>query len=92
LLAPFLLHVAKYSKKLNKEPKEDFQILSNLHKIAPDMPVAGDVYFNVEQLAELAAGRPVQPIDFASLQQQLAANSQSETMVDENPSQQQQQQ
>ena len=24
LLAPFLLHVAKYSKKLNKEPKEDF--------------------------------------------------------------------
>ena len=45
LLAPFLLHVAKYSKKLNKEPKEDFQILSNLHKIAPDMPGAGDVYF-----------------------------------------------
>ena len=24
LLAPFLLHVAKFSKKLNKEPKEDF--------------------------------------------------------------------
>ena len=24
MLAPFLLHVAKYSKKLNKEPKEDF--------------------------------------------------------------------
>ena len=30
LLAPFLLHVAKFSKKLNKEPKEDFQILSGL--------------------------------------------------------------
>ena len=24
MLAPFILHVAKYSKRLNKEPKEDF--------------------------------------------------------------------
>ena len=48
LLSPFLLHVAKFSKKLNKEPKEDFQILSNLHKIAPDMQCSGDVYFTVD--------------------------------------------
>ena len=84
LLAPFLLHVAKYSKKLNKEPKEDFQILSNLHKIAPDMPVAGDVYFHVDQLADLAAGYQVQPIDLQTLNQQLGhdANPQMEMMED----------
>ncbi len=29
ILAPFVLFVAKYSKKLNKEPKEDFVILAN---------------------------------------------------------------
>jgi len=48
MLAPFLLHVAKYSKKLNKEPKEDFQILSNLHNIAPEMTVAGDAFFSID--------------------------------------------
>jgi dsRNA-specific ribonuclease len=29
ILAPFVLFVAKFSKKLNKEPKEDFIILAN---------------------------------------------------------------
>ena len=62
MLAPFLLHVAKYSKKLNKEPKEDFQILSNLHKIAPDMQTAGEVLFTMEQLADLARGDNVAPV------------------------------
>ena len=56
-MAPFLLHVAKFSKKLNKEPKEDFQILSGLQKIAPVMPVEGDNFFRIEQLGDLAAGR-----------------------------------
>ena len=84
LLAPFLLHVAKYSKKLNKEPKEDFQILSNLHKIAPDMPVAGDVFFHVNQLADLAAGHQVEPIDISALTQQLDNESAEMGMTDEN--------
>ena len=35
LLAPFILYVAKFSKRLNKEPKEDFTILAGLHKIIP---------------------------------------------------------
>ena len=35
LLAPFVLFVAKFSKKLYKEPKEDFNIFANLLKIKP---------------------------------------------------------
>lgn len=35
LMAPFVLFVAKYSKKINKEPKEDFQLLSIHLKIKP---------------------------------------------------------
>ena len=35
LLAPFVLFVAKFSKKLYKEPKEDFLIFANLLKIKP---------------------------------------------------------
>lgn len=31
-----MLFVAKYSKKLFKEPKEDFMILANLLRIKPD--------------------------------------------------------
>jgi dsRNA-specific ribonuclease len=37
MLAPFVLFVAKFSKKLHKEPKEDFILLSNKLKIKPDM-------------------------------------------------------
>jgi dsRNA-specific ribonuclease len=37
MLAPFVLFVAKFSKKLYKEPKEDFILLSNKLKIKPDM-------------------------------------------------------
>ena len=62
LLSPFLLHVAKFSKKLSKEPKEEFQILSNLHKIAPDMVNDGDVYYKVGQLDALVRGDQVQPL------------------------------
>lgn len=35
LLAPFILFTAKFSKKLRKEPKEDFFIFANLLKIKP---------------------------------------------------------
>jgi hypothetical protein len=42
LLAPFILHVAKYSKKLNKEPKEDFVILSGINKIKPEFEPKGE--------------------------------------------------
>ncbi len=35
LLGPFILFVAKYSKQLNKEPKEDFLILAQQNKILP---------------------------------------------------------
>jgi len=36
MLAPFCLFVAKFSKKLNKEPKEDLNILAGLNKIIPE--------------------------------------------------------
>ena len=42
LLAPFILHVAKYSKKLHKEPKEDFVILSGINKIKPEFEPKGE--------------------------------------------------
>ena len=35
LLSPFILFTAKYSKKLHKEPKEDFTLLANSLKIKP---------------------------------------------------------
>lgn len=35
MLAPFVLYTAKYSKKLNKEPKEDFILLAGVLKIRP---------------------------------------------------------
>jgi dsRNA-specific ribonuclease len=35
MLAPFILYVAKFSKRLNKEPKEDFLILSGIHNLRP---------------------------------------------------------
>ena len=42
LLAPFILYVAKFSKRLNKEPKEDFTILAGLHKIVPQILNKGE--------------------------------------------------
>lgn len=42
LLAPFILFVAKHSKRLNKEPKEDFTILSGWAKIAPQLNPRGE--------------------------------------------------
>jgi dsRNA-specific ribonuclease len=35
LLSPFILFVAKYSKNLNREAKDDFNGLCNRHKIKP---------------------------------------------------------
>ena len=35
LMAPFVLYVAKYSKSINKEPKEDFQQLATQLKMKP---------------------------------------------------------
>lgn len=35
LLSPFVLFVAKYSKNLNREPKDDFNSLCCLNKIRP---------------------------------------------------------
>lgn len=35
LLSPFILFTAKFSKKLYKEPKEEFMIRANLLKIKP---------------------------------------------------------
>lgn len=37
LLSPFILFTAKYSKKLYKEPKDDFNSLANILKIKPVM-------------------------------------------------------
>ena len=53
MLAPFILFVAKFSKKLNKEPKEDFNILSGLNKIKPDIRNLGVVDVPLEMLALL---------------------------------------
>jgi dsRNA-specific ribonuclease len=36
ILCPFVLYVAKYSKQLNHEPKEDFTLTAWKHKIIPD--------------------------------------------------------
>ena len=55
-----------FSKKLSKEPKEDFLILSNLQKIAPEIKVNGEPYFDESQLADLSLGRQVMPIDDTS--------------------------
>lgn len=62
LLAPFLLHVAKFSKKLSKEPKEDFLILSNLQKIAPQIKINGEPHFVEDDLRAFSAGTPVAPV------------------------------
>ena len=52
LLAPFVLYVAKYSKKLNKEAKEDFVILSGLCKIKPELVSRQERYYKVSALTE----------------------------------------
>ena len=49
LFAPFLLHVAKFSKNLFKEPKEDFAIMAKMNKISPQWP-SSEVFLTVEQL------------------------------------------
>lgn len=58
MLAPFILHVAKYSKRLNKEPKEDFQILSGLHNIRPNIKdaVPVEIQLNETQMLQGQAG------------------------------------
>lgn len=58
MLAPFILHVAKYSKRLNKEPKEDFQILSGLHNIRPNIKdaVPVEIQLNETQMQHGQAG------------------------------------
>jgi hypothetical protein len=58
MLAPFILHVAKYSKRLNKEPKEDFQILSGLHNIRPNIKdaVTVEIQLNETQMLQGQAG------------------------------------
>lgn len=53
LLGPFVLFVAKYSKKLNKEPKEDFTILAGLHRIKPDIRSRGECEMTHGQLGQL---------------------------------------
>jgi len=50
LLSPFILFVAKYSKKLNKEPKEDFIIQSGENNIKPQFKSKGQKRVNVSQL------------------------------------------
>ena len=44
VLAPFIIFVAQYSKKIMKEPKEDFILLSNQLFIHPK--------FNISENAE----------------------------------------
>lgn len=58
MLAPFMLHVAKFSKRLNKEPKEDFQILSGINKLRPSIKetVSVEVYLTEAQLKQGQAG------------------------------------
>ena len=53
LLAPFVLYVAKFSKRLNKEPKEDFTILAGLSKIVPDIKSKGECEITYEKLGQL---------------------------------------
>ena len=43
LLAPFILYVAKFSKRLNKEPKEEFLSLSKQKKLEPKIEPAGEI-------------------------------------------------
>ena len=53
LLAPFVLYVAKFSKRLNKEPKEDFLILSRLQKLCPEIKTVDEIYVPfVEHMGE----------------------------------------
>lgn len=49
LLAPFVLYVAKFSKRLNKEPKEDFLILSGLHKLRPEIRPSGEIQVPLDE-------------------------------------------
>ena len=42
LMAPFVLYVAKFSKNIHKEPKEDFQQLATQLKIRPQFQSSHD--------------------------------------------------
>ena len=48
-----MVFVAKFSKRLNKEPKEDFTILAGLHKIVPDIRNKGECEITYGQLGQL---------------------------------------
>ena len=48
------------------------------------MPVAGEVYFSVDQLANLAAGLPVEPVNMDHFSHHLnSVNPDSEMMAEE---------
>ena len=49
MLAPFVLHVAKFSKRLNKEPKEDLLILSGIHKLRPILKGADQIEVHLDE-------------------------------------------
>ena len=66
LLAPFILYVAKFSKRLNKEPKEDFTILAGLHKIVPQIINRGEcelLHAQIAKFLEQSNSESLQPFD-----------------------------
>ena len=75
LLAPFILFVAKHSKRLNKEPKEDFTILSGWAKIAPQLNPRGEHEITYEQLEKLKA-----PLTFLSQDGQVITQKDGKTV------------
>jgi len=67
LLAPFILYIAKYSKVVRKEPKEEFYIVSNQKRIRPKLECDEQVYKTRSELARLMNGEelPKQPVEGA---------------------------
>ena len=58
LMAPFVLYVAKYSKNINKEPKEDFYQLSSQLKIKPFIKASeGKEQVKISEVI----GKPISP-------------------------------
>ena len=51
MLAPFVLYVAKYSKRLNKEAKEDYIILAGLCKIKPVFCKREDKFLRISAMS-----------------------------------------
>lgn len=48
MFCPFILYLAKFSKQLNHEPKEDFILLTHMNKIIPNFKSAETQVISLE--------------------------------------------